>query len=199
GVGFYPTPPPLPFYVPSIAAPLVCPVAAFNASSLQIVETFSKSSGNVFFILFKNELTRIYHIRTRFSWLAGMMASLMILTPLGSHAVSTVLCISEDGHIHAEKAIGLNCDRSVSDLNPDSHTAHSEGKSCTDLPLPFGNVDDSASFQKVKAQLPHVSQSVTAFFPNSSSTEIFKSNEYNVRIDKNAPKVQHKPPLVLRI
>jgi len=113
--------------------------------------------------------------------------------------VSAVLCIAEDGHIHAEKAVGLKCDRSVSELNSESHTAHSEGESCRDFPLPFGSVQNNASLLQFRVPAALVSAEIVAFLPNLNAVDVFKTFEYALVANKRASQVPVKPPLVLRI
>jgi len=82
------------------------------------------------------------------------IAAMMVVAPLSPHATSAVLCISEDGHVHAEKADGFTCDRTIGDRVTEQHTAHTESGSCTDVPLPSGGDSDCASF--LQASTPNI-------------------------------------------
>lgn len=114
------------------------------------------------------------HIAPRVCWL--MM--LLMLAPMGEHAMGAVLCIEADGTVTIEKARGFSCGSEVeaakqptadtiasADKEPASHCG-----SCIDVVLPGEADEDCASFILARAPTAQVALPVVAVVSSSVRT-----------------------------
>lgn len=93
------------------------------------------------------------HIRTKSVLLAWGFGLILLLFPLGQHAVGAVLCIEADGHMSVEDAVGFSCGpyASAHQHGPssidDEPVADTHCGDCIDIPLPSSSDVDCAAFR----------------------------------------------------
>lgn len=99
---------------------------------------------------------RLQHIKQRTAPWAWWLVVLMVLAPMGPHAMGAVLCIETDGSFALEQATGLGCSSDAVAPKDDAHgdqafaatTPHPDEHcdDCIDVVLPSGADADCASF-----------------------------------------------------
>jgi hypothetical protein len=112
----------------------------------------------------------LYTIKNRTAPSVWWFMMLLMLTPMGQHAVGAVLCIEANGSVTIEKAIGFLCGSSEvsankhetdtvgsTDTKPSSHC-----NSCIDVVLPGESDEDCASFLLARGPTAQVNLPVVA-------------------------------------
>ena len=112
----------------------------------------------------------LHVIKKKATPLVWLIAALLVLLPLGQHAVGAVLCIGQDGHVAAEGVAGTICD-TPHEVSTDPSAVQGEDQSshcgpCTDIPLPTGGDVDCASFKTESGPTAQVHLPIVAVLPS---------------------------------
>jgi hypothetical protein len=118
----------------------------------------------------------LYRLRKAAAPLAWLLASLLLLLPMGWHAAGVVLCIESDGHVSVEHASGAFCSTLAVEHPASAASSHglrgaatdaaAHCVDCIDLPVPRGADADCASFRMERSPAPQVDLPLAAVPPH---------------------------------